>query len=139
MTAMDYGRLSVASRSVGLAQACLDASVEYATQREAFGEKIGSFQMIKKLIADMACDVAAARALVRGSPRLRHGHGRDAGQLGREVLRRRGRQPGGPGGSGDLRRRGVQRRSTDQPLSQLRQAVADRRGVGQHPGAADRG
>ena len=69
MTAMDYGRLSVASRSVGLAQACLDASVEYANQREAFGEKIGSFQMIKKLIAEMACDVAAARALVREAAR----------------------------------------------------------------------
>jgi alkylation response protein AidB-like acyl-CoA dehydrogenase len=65
MNAMDFGRLSVAARSVGLAQACLDASVEYANQREAFGEKIGSFQMIKKQLADMVCDVAAARALVR--------------------------------------------------------------------------
>jgi glutaryl-CoA dehydrogenase (non-decarboxylating) len=69
MTAMDYGRLSVAARSVGLAQACLDASVEYANQREAFGEKIGAFQMIKKLIADMASDVAAARALVQQAAR----------------------------------------------------------------------
>jgi glutaryl-CoA dehydrogenase (non-decarboxylating) len=69
MTAMDYGRLSVAARSVGLAQACLDASIEYADSREAFGEKIGSFQMIKKLIADMACDVAAARALVHTAAR----------------------------------------------------------------------
>jgi glutaryl-CoA dehydrogenase (non-decarboxylating) len=64
MNAMDFGRLTVASRSVGLAQACLDASLGYADQREAFGEKIGAFQMIKKQLADMVCDVAAARALV---------------------------------------------------------------------------
>ncbi|MGO4384426.1 acyl-CoA dehydrogenase family protein [Specibacter sp. RAF43] len=64
MNAMDYGRLSVAARSVGLAAACLDASLEYANQREAFGQKIGNFQLIKKQLADMTCDVAAARALV---------------------------------------------------------------------------
>jgi alkylation response protein AidB-like acyl-CoA dehydrogenase len=64
MNAMDFGRLSLAARQVGLAQACLDASVEYCNQRTAFGEKIGSFQMIKKQLADMACEVTAARALV---------------------------------------------------------------------------
>jgi glutaryl-CoA dehydrogenase (non-decarboxylating) len=64
MNAMDYGRLSVAARSVGLAQACLDAAVEYANQREAFGQKIGHFQMIKKQLADMTCEVSAARTLV---------------------------------------------------------------------------
>src|SRR3954453_2728779 len=53
MNAMDYGRLSVAARSVGLAQACLDAALEYADQRVAFGEKIGAFQMVKKQLADM--------------------------------------------------------------------------------------
>jgi glutaryl-CoA dehydrogenase (non-decarboxylating) len=64
MNAMDYGRLSVAARSVGLAQACLDAALGYADQRVAFGEKIGSFQMVKKQLADMTAEVAAARALV---------------------------------------------------------------------------
>jgi glutaryl-CoA dehydrogenase (non-decarboxylating) len=64
MTAMDFGRLTVAARSVGLAQACLDAALSYADQRVAFGEKIGSFQLIKKQIADMTCEVAAARSLV---------------------------------------------------------------------------
>jgi alkylation response protein AidB-like acyl-CoA dehydrogenase len=67
MNAMDYGRLSVAARAVGLAQACLDASLEYADQRVAFGEKIGSFQMVKKLIADVTCEVAAARGLVQAA------------------------------------------------------------------------
>ncbi|MFF6004124.1 acyl-CoA dehydrogenase family protein [Prauserella flavalba] len=64
MSAMDFGRLTVAARSLGLAQACLDAAVEYATQREAFGQQIGHFQMVKKQIADMTCEVAAARKLV---------------------------------------------------------------------------
>ena len=64
MNAMDFGRLSVAARTVGLAQACLDAAVAYANEREAFGQKIGGFQLIKKQLADMTCEVAAARALV---------------------------------------------------------------------------
>ncbi|GAA2411214.1 acyl-CoA dehydrogenase family protein [Actinomadura vinacea] len=64
MSAMDFGRLTVAARSLGLAQACLDSAVEYAGEREAFGQKIGGFQMIKKQIADMTCEVAAARKLV---------------------------------------------------------------------------
>lgn len=64
MNAMDYGRLCLAARQVGLAQACLDASVKYANERTAFGEPIGSFQMIKRLIAEMTCEVEAARAMV---------------------------------------------------------------------------
>jgi alkylation response protein AidB-like acyl-CoA dehydrogenase len=67
MNAMDFGRLSVAARTVGLAQACLEASVAYANQREAFGQKIGGFQLIKKQIADMTVEVAAARALVNAA------------------------------------------------------------------------
>jgi glutaryl-CoA dehydrogenase (non-decarboxylating) len=67
MTAMDFGRLTVAARSVGLAQACLDAALTYANQREAFGEKIGSFQLIKKQLADMTAEVAAARGLVHAA------------------------------------------------------------------------
>jgi glutaryl-CoA dehydrogenase (non-decarboxylating) len=67
MNAMDYGRLAVAARSVGLAQACLDAALSYADQRQAFGQKIGTFQLIKKQLADMTCEVAAARGLVQAA------------------------------------------------------------------------
>jgi alkylation response protein AidB-like acyl-CoA dehydrogenase len=70
MNAMDFGRLTVAARSLGLAQACLDASLEYADSREAFGEKIGHFQMIKERLADMVVEVAAARELVYKAARL---------------------------------------------------------------------
>ncbi len=64
MNAMDFGRLTVAARSLGLSRACLDASITYADQRMAFGKKIGHFQMIKKQLADMVCEVEAVRALV---------------------------------------------------------------------------
>ena len=140
MNAMDYGRLSVAARSVGLAQACLDAALDYADQRVAFGQKIGEFQMVKKQLADMTAEVAAARALVdAAAAALRRGIGGDPGELDRQVLRRRGVQPGRPGLRGDLRRRRVQRRTPGQHLPQLRQALADRRGLGEHPGGPHRG
>jgi alkylation response protein AidB-like acyl-CoA dehydrogenase len=70
MNAMDFGRLAVAARSLGLAQACLDASVEYANVREAFGRRIGHFQMVKKQLADMVCEVAAVRQLVYNAARM---------------------------------------------------------------------
>jgi glutaryl-CoA dehydrogenase (non-decarboxylating) len=70
MNAMDYGRLVVAARSLGLARACLDASLEYADMRVAFGQKIGCFQMIKHQLADMVAEVAAASELVYKAARL---------------------------------------------------------------------
>lgn len=69
MGSMDYGRLVIAARSLGLARACMDASVEYARVRRAFGQEIGHFQMIKKLIAEMVCDVEAAAGLVYAAAR----------------------------------------------------------------------
>ena len=65
MSAMDFGRLTVAARCVGLARACLDAALDYANQREAFGRRIGEFQLIKRQIADMTAEIGAARLLVR--------------------------------------------------------------------------
>ena len=65
MTALDRGRISVGSGAVGIAQACLDASVRYANERVQFGRPIGDFQMVKSLIADLAVNVEAARLLVR--------------------------------------------------------------------------
>ncbi len=65
MTALDRGRISVASGAVGIAQACLDASVKYANERVQFGRAIGEFQMVKQLIAELVTHVEAARMLVR--------------------------------------------------------------------------
>ncbi|NPV90148.1 MAG: acyl-CoA dehydrogenase [Firmicutes bacterium] len=64
MTALDHGRITVATRAVGLAQASLDAALKYANEREAFGQKIGKYQMVQRLIAETICDVEAARLLV---------------------------------------------------------------------------
>jgi short-chain 2-methylacyl-CoA dehydrogenase len=57
------GRISVAALAVGCAQACLDLSVRYASQRETFGRTIGSFQAIQSKIADMQAATEAARLL----------------------------------------------------------------------------
>ena len=65
MTALDRGRISVSSGALGVAQACLDASTRYANERVQFGQRIGAFQMVKAIIADMVSHVEAARFLVR--------------------------------------------------------------------------
>jgi hypothetical protein len=67
MTAVERGRLTVASRAVGLAQACLDASVSYARDRIVFGHPISEFQMVQQKISDMAVGVQAARLLTEDS------------------------------------------------------------------------
>ena len=65
MTALDRGRISVGSGAVGLAQACLEASVTYANQRVQFGRLIREYQLVKGLIAEMVSMIEAARLLVR--------------------------------------------------------------------------
>ena len=64
------GRFSVASRCVGQAQACLDAVVNYAPQRQIFGQKESEFQMVKQIVADMAVSIDTARLLVYRLGRL---------------------------------------------------------------------
>jgi alkylation response protein AidB-like acyl-CoA dehydrogenase len=64
MTAVERGRLTVAARAVGLAQACLEASVAYAAERVVFGQPIASYQLVQKKLADMAVEIEAARMLV---------------------------------------------------------------------------
>lgn len=64
MNALEYGRLTVSARAVGLAQACLDESVTYANERVIRGQPIGNYQMVQHLIADMATDTDAARLMV---------------------------------------------------------------------------
>ena len=64
MATLDDGRIAIAALGVGLAQGCLDESVKYATEREAFGRPIGAFQGIQFKIADMKRAVETARLLV---------------------------------------------------------------------------
>jgi alkylation response protein AidB-like acyl-CoA dehydrogenase len=63
MAALDVGRISLAAGAVGIAQACLDASVAYARERTQFGRPIGEFQLVQRLIADVAVETEAARML----------------------------------------------------------------------------
>src|SRR5919198_3633363 len=58
---LDDGRIAVAALSVGLAQGCLDESVKYAKDREAFGQPIGAFQGLQFKIADIKVAVETAR------------------------------------------------------------------------------
>jgi len=64
MSALDSGRYSVAAGAVGTAQAAIDASVAYATQRKTFGKPIAGHQLVAELIADMVVETEAARLLV---------------------------------------------------------------------------
>jgi len=64
MSALDRGRLGVAAGALGIAQACLDACIDFTTQRRQFGQRIADFQMIQATLANMAADVEAARLLV---------------------------------------------------------------------------
>jgi glutaryl-CoA dehydrogenase (non-decarboxylating) len=64
MSAIDQGRYTVAAGSVGLAVACLDASVKYAHERRTFGEEIGRHQLVKQMLARMQQGIEAGRLLV---------------------------------------------------------------------------
>jgi glutaryl-CoA dehydrogenase (non-decarboxylating) len=64
MSAIDQGRYTVAAGAVGLAQACLDASVRYAHERETFGQEIGRHQLVQQMIANMVRGSEAGRLLV---------------------------------------------------------------------------
>lgn len=64
-TALLHGRYSIAWAGVALAQAALEGMCSYATQREQFGVKIGTQQLVQKMVADAVTNVAAARELCR--------------------------------------------------------------------------
>ncbi|MEM9384529.1 MAG: acyl-CoA dehydrogenase family protein [Pseudomonadota bacterium] len=64
MSVLDAGRVGIAAQALGIARAAYEASIEYAKERTAFGERIGSFQMTQAKIADMKTRLDAARLLV---------------------------------------------------------------------------
>ncbi|HXS09452.1 MAG TPA: acyl-CoA dehydrogenase [Candidatus Krumholzibacteria bacterium] len=71
MHTLDGGRIGIAAQAVGIAQACLDASIKYASEREAFDQPIGKFQAIQFKLANMATRLEAARLLVYNAARLK--------------------------------------------------------------------
>ena len=61
---LNQTRLSAAAGGIGLAQACLDTIVDYCEEREQFGKSIGTFQMNYDMVAQIACEIEAARLMV---------------------------------------------------------------------------
>jgi len=82
-TALEHGRYSVAWGSVGIAQACLEASQAYARERRQYGVPIADHQLVRRLLTDMIAGVRAARLLC-----LRAGWMRETGDplAGGEVM-----------------------------------------------------
>lgn len=70
MKTFDQSRPGVASQAVGIAQGALDLAVKYAKERVQFGKPISSFQAIQHMLADMATQTEAARALVYATARM---------------------------------------------------------------------
>jgi alkylation response protein AidB-like acyl-CoA dehydrogenase len=64
MHSLDKGRVSVGAGCVGIIQGCLEAVVQYSTERRQFGRPLASFQLIQDMIADISVDADAARMLV---------------------------------------------------------------------------
>lgn len=77
MSVLDKGRVGIAALAVGIAQAGLEAAVDYAGTRKQFGKAIAEFQGVQWLLADMAKDIEAARLLVH-SAASKIDHGQDA-------------------------------------------------------------
>ena len=65
MMTLDVGRIGVASQALGISQACLDRSVQFANEREQFGKPIGRLGAIQEAVANMATQIEASRMLVR--------------------------------------------------------------------------
>ncbi len=63
MQTLDGGRIGIASQAVGIGQACIDTSVKYSFQRQAFGKPLAEIEAIQFKIADMALEVQASRLL----------------------------------------------------------------------------
>lgn len=77
MRTFDRTRPGIGAQAVGVASAALDAAVQYAREREQFEKKIISFQAIQHMLADMATQVEAARALVYAVSRFIDSNSRD--------------------------------------------------------------
>jgi alkylation response protein AidB-like acyl-CoA dehydrogenase len=67
LAVLEFGRINIAARAVGVAQAAFDAALTYAQQRETFGKIIGEHQAIQLKLADMATRLEAAKLLTRNA------------------------------------------------------------------------
>ena len=87
---LDTGRIGIASQGVGISQACLEASIKYAKEREQFGEPIAAFGAIQEKIAEMATWIESSRLLTYRAATLKDAdkpHGREAAMAKLEASR----------------------------------------------------
>ena len=136
---LDGGRISIGALAVGIAQGALDASIPYAQTREQFGRPIGTFQGVAFMVADMATEIEAARALVWRAAWLKD-QGRDFGLVAAQAklfaseVSSRVDQQRDP----DPRRLRLRHRVPGRALPARRQADRDRRGDQPGPAAGHR-
>ena len=74
LTTLDGGRIGIAAQALGIAQAALDKSVQYAKERKQFGKTIGSFGALQEKIALMGTNVEASRLLIHKAAVLKDWH-----------------------------------------------------------------
>jgi len=72
---LDCGRLGIAAQAVGIAEAALEESVKYARERVQFGKKLGEFQAIQFMLADMATEVEVAKTMLYRVAAMKDGGG----------------------------------------------------------------
>ena len=104
MRTFERSRPGIAAQAVGIAQGALDEATRYSRERIQFGRPIGDLQMIQALLADMAAQTEAARALLyRACAEIEHGPAEDAARwaamckLDRRGYRHEGRHGRRPG------------------------------------------
>jgi len=71
LATLDGGRIGIAAQAIGIAQACLDASLKYAKERQQFRRPIADFQLIQWKLADMSARIDAARLMIYRAAQLR--------------------------------------------------------------------
>ncbi len=85
MRTLDYSRIGVGAQALGIAQGAYEAAVEYAQEREQFGKKIISFQLVQAMLADMAIKIEAARALTYTGLIYMDRGGRDIARVSAQI------------------------------------------------------
>ena len=129
MYSLDHGRFTVAAGGCGVVRACLERSVEYARERETFGQEIGRYQFVQDMIATMVLGYETSKLLVMQAAWMKdRGSPLDARDVAREVARDRvglrGRAPRDPG----LRLVRLQRRGRDRAVFPQRAGADHLRG-----------
>ncbi|MFT5197778.1 MAG: butyryl-CoA dehydrogenase [Planctomycetota bacterium] len=84
MDTLDGGRIGIASQSLGIGRACLEASIKYANEREQFGKSIGNFQAIQWKIADMSTQLDSSRLMTHKAAWLRD-QGQESGRTSSQA------------------------------------------------------